>query len=166
MSEKLRVCGYCRVSTEKEDQRNSLENQREYFERYIKGKDGYIFKGIFYDEGISGTSLKNRSGFIKMLECAKNGEIDLILTKEVSRFARNTKDTLEYTRMLSGMGVGVIFIGDNIDTRCGDSEFRLTIMAGIAQEESRKISERVKWGQERQMEKGVVFGKSLLGYTV
>ena len=166
MEGKLRVCGYCRVSTEKDDQRNSLENQREYFERYIREKDGYIFKGIFYDEGISGTSLKNRNGFKKMLECAKNGELDLILTKEVSRFARNTKDTLEYTRMLSSMGIGVIFISDNIDTRCADSEFRLTIMAGIAQEESRKISERVKWGQERQMEKGIVFGKSLLGYIV
>ena len=96
-----------------------------------------------------------------MITEAESGEIDLIITKEVSRFARNTVDTLSYTRELKKFGVGVIFTLDNIDTRQSDGEFRLTIMASIAQEESRKTSERVKWGQRRQMEKGVV-----LGYTV
>ena len=89
---------------------------------------------------------------------AAEGEIDLILTKEVSRFARNTVDTLAYTRLLRRQGVGIVFIGDHIDTRQNDGEFRLTIMASVAQEESRKISERVKWGQQRSMERGVVFG--------
>ena len=101
-----------------------------------------------------------------MITEAESGEIDLIITKEVSRFARNTVDTLSYTRELKKFGVGVIFTLDNIDTRQSDGEFRLTIMASIAQEESRKTSERVKWGQRRQMEKGVVFGRDLLGYTV
>ena len=101
-----------------------------------------------------------------MIADAINGKIDLIITKEVSRFARNTVDTLSYTRKLKQFDVGVIFILDNIDSRDVDAEFRLTIMASNAQEESRKTSERVKWGQKRQMEKGVVFGRSLLGYIV
>lgn len=102
-----------------------------------------------------------------MIEKCKAGEIDLILTKEVSRLARNTVDTLAYTRMLKEYNVGVIFINDNIDTRDNDGEFRLSIMASVAQEESRKTSERVKWGQRRAMEKGVVFGNnSIYGYTL
>ncbi|MDE7223726.1 MAG: recombinase family protein [Acetatifactor sp.] len=101
-----------------------------------------------------------------MIKEAIQGEIDLILTKEVSRFARNTVDTLSYTRKLKDNGVGVIFTIDNIDTRDSDGELRLTIMASIAQEESRKTSERVKWGQKRRMEQGVVFGRDLIGYTV
>lgn len=94
------------------------------------------------------------------------GKFNLILTKEVSRFARNTVDTLSYTRKLKEAGVGVIFTIDNIDTRDSDGELRLTIMASLAQEESRKTSERVKWGQQRRMEQGVVFGRDMLGYTV
>lgn len=109
---------------------------------------------------------ENVPGFNCMIADAKNKEIDLIITKEVSRFARNTVDTLTYTRELKEFGVGVIFTLDNIDTRESDGELRLTIMASIAQEESRKTSERVKWGQKRQMEKGVVFGRDLIGYTV
>ncbi len=101
-----------------------------------------------------------------MIEEAFQGGIDLILTKEVSRFARNTIDTLSYTRKLKEMGVGVVFTIDNIDTRDSDGELRLTIMASIAQEESRKTSERVKWGQRRRMEQGVVFGRDLIGYKV
>lgn len=102
-----------------------------------------------------------------MIDDCKEGKIDLILTKEVSRFARNTVDTLEYTRMLKEYGVGVIFINDNIDTRQNDGEFRLSIMASVAQEESRKTSERVKWGQKRAMENGVVFGNnSIFGFDI
>lgn len=166
MQEKLRVAAYARVSTDKDDQTNSLENQKTYFKNYILDHEDWQLAEVYYDEGISGTQTKKRQGFRHMIEDAENKEIDLIVTKEVSRFARNTVDTLSYTRKLKDFGVGVIFTLDNIDTRDSDGEFRLTIMANIAQEESRKISERVKWGQKRQMEKGVVFGRDLLGYTV
>lgn len=162
----MNVCAYCRVSTDKDDQLNSLHNQQDYFESYIKNHDDWTLVRIFADEGISGTSTKKRVAFNEMIKCCENGEIDLILTKEVSRFARNTVDTLEYTRRLKRYGVGVLFINDNIDTRQNDGEFRLSIMASVAQEESRKTSERVKWGQKRSMERGVVFGNdSLFGYT-
>lgn len=166
MQEKLRVAAYARVSTDKDDQTNSLENQKTYFKNYILDHEDWQLAEVYYDEGISGTQTKKRQSFRHMIEDAENKEIDLIVTKEVSRFARNTVDTLSYTRKLKDFGVGVIFTLDNIDTRDSDGEFRLTIMASIAQEESRKISERVKWGQKRQMEKGIVFGRDLLGYTV
>ena len=121
---------------------------------------------VYADEGLSGTS-SDRPVFRRMLAAAAEGEIDLILTKEVSRFARNTVDTLAYTRLLRRQGVGIVFIGDHIDTRQNDGEFRLTIMASVAQEESRKISERVKWGQQRSMERGVVFGcNNIYGFTL
>ncbi|MBS6733805.1 MAG: recombinase family protein [Clostridiales bacterium] len=165
-NQKIRVAAYARVSTDKEDQSNSLTSQRTYFSDYITNHDGWILKEVYYDEGISGTQTKKRFGFNRMVQDALNGEIDLIITKEVARFARNTVDTLSYTRQLKAAGVGVIFTIDSIDTRDADGELRLTIMASIAQEESRKTSERVKWGQKRQMEKGVVFGRDLLGYTV
>ena len=163
---KIKVAAYARVSTDKDDQLNSLDNQRIYFQNYIKGNHDWEFVDLYWDEGISGTQTKNRVGFNNMIADAINGKIDLIITKEVSRFARNTVDTLSYTRKLKQFDVGVIFILDNIDSRDVDAEFRLTIMASNAQEESRKTSERVKWGQKRQMEKGVVFGRSLLGYIV
>ena len=163
---KLRVAAYCRVSTDKDDQTNSLISQRKYFADYITHHDDWVLIDVYYDEGISGTQTKKRAGFNAMIEDAMGGEIDLILTKEVCRFARNTVDTLSYTRKLKDNGVGVIFTIDNIDTRDSDGELRLTIMASIAQEESRKTSERVKWGQKRRMEQGIVFGRDLIGYTV
>jgi DNA invertase Pin-like site-specific DNA recombinase len=115
---------------------------------------------VYHDEGITGTSVKKREAFNRMIADAENKEVDLILTKEVSRFARNTVDTLSFTRKLTSNGVGVIFMNDGIDTRDKDGELRLTIMASIAQEESRKTSERVKWGMRRKMEDGYVFGHS------
>ena len=163
---KLRVAAYCRVSTDKDDQTNSLASQRRYFADYINCHEDWVLNDVYYDEGISGTQTKKRAGFNAMIEEAMQGSIDLILTKEVCRFARNTVDTLSYTRMLKDKGIGVVFTIDNIDTRDADGELRLTIMASIAQEESRKTSERVKWGQRRRMEQGVVFGRDLLGYTV
>jgi DNA invertase Pin-like site-specific DNA recombinase len=163
---KLRVAAYCRVSTDKNDQLNSLESQKKYFTDYINDQSGWELIGIYYDEGVSGTSTKMRAGFNRMISDAKAHKMDLILTKEVSRFARNTVDALSYTRLLKELGVGVIFMSDNIDTRDKDGELRLTIMASIAQEESRKTSERVKWGQRRRMEQGVVFGRDMLGYRV
>lgn len=154
----LRVAAYCRVSTDREDQANSLASQKTYFSDYIQQHNDWLLVDIYPDEGISGTTTRHREQFNRMIRDAEAGKIDLILTKEVSRFARNTVDTLEYTRRLKRLGVGVIFTNDNIDTRDNDGELRLTIMASIAQEESRKTSERVKWGQKRRMEAGVVFG--------
>ncbi|MGN0354506.1 MAG: recombinase family protein [Muricoprocola sp.] len=162
----LKVAAYARVSTDRENQINSLENQKQYFADYIRKHDGWKLVKIYYDEGISGTQTKKRTGFNQMMKDSMDGKIDLILTKEVSRFARNTVDTLSYTRKLNEHGVGVKFINDNIDSRDKDGELRLTIMSSIAQEESRKTSERVRWGQTRQMEKGIVFGRDLLGYYV
>ncbi len=163
---KIRVAAYCRVSTDKDDQANSLASQKQYFEEYIKQKLEWQLVEIYHDDGISGTSIKKRDDFNRMIADAEAGKIDLILTKEVSRFARNTVDTLQITRELKQMGVRVKFMNDNIDTFDTDGELRLTIMASIAQEESRKTSERVKWGQKRRMEQGVVFGRDLLGYRV
>lgn len=160
----LRVAAYCRVSTDKDDQKNSFEGQKSYFESYINSKADWELADIYADEGISGTSTKKRKQFNDMICAAKSGKIDMIITKEVSRFARNTIDTLQYTRDLKQIGVGVFFINDNINTMDSDGELRLTIMASIAQEESRKTSERVKWGQKRRMEQGVVFGRNILGY--
>lgn len=131
-----------------------------------KAKSNCIKDTIYIDDGYSGTQTKKRTSFNAMMEEAMRGSIDLILTKEVCRFARNTVDTLYYTRKLKEKGIGVIFTIDNIDTRDSDGELRLTLMASIAQEESRKTSERVKWGQKRRMEQGIVFGRDLLGYTV
>lgn len=156
----LRVAAYCRVSTDREDQANSLHSQQTFFRDYIQRHPDWSFFDIFADEGLSGTSTKKRKAFNRMIEAARERQIDLIITKEVSRFARNTVDTLNYTRQLRAWGVGVFFINDNIDTRENDGELRLTIMASIAQEESRKTSSRVKWGQQRRMEAGVVFGNN------
>lgn len=166
MKHNLRVAAYARISTDKDDQANSLESQKKYFADYIRMHEGWRLTSVYADEGISGTQTKNRAGFHAMIDAAMRGEVDLILTKEVCRFARNTVDTLSYTRQLKDAGTGVIFTIDNIDTREPDGELRLTIMACLAQEESRKTSERVKWGQLRRMEQGVVFGRDLLGYTV
>ncbi len=161
-----KVAAYCRVSTDKTDQANSFLSQQKYFKEYIDRNPDWILHQIFADEGLSGTSTKKRTAFHAMIAAAKNGTIDLIVTKEVSRFARNTLDTLQYTRELKRYGVGVIFMNDNINTLDPDAELRLSIMASIAQEESRKTSERVKWGQKRRMEQGVVFGRDMLGYDV
>ena len=163
---KRKVAAYCRVSTDNEDQANSFESQQRYFRQYIERNSDWELYEVFADEGISGTNTKKRKEFNRMIACAKNGDFDLIVTKEISRFARNTLDSIFYTRDLKKHGVGVIFLNDNINTLDGDAELRLAIMSSIAQEESRKTSERVKWGQKRQMEQGVVFGRSMLGYDV
>lgn len=162
----LRVSAYCRVSTDDGDQANSFASQQQFFRKYIEGNPDWELVGIFADEGISGTGTRKRREFNRMIDLAMSGGIDLIVTKEVSRFARNTVDTLQYTRSLKRAGVCVLFLSDNINTRDPDAELRLTIMASIAQEESRKTSDRVKWGQRRRMEQGVVFGRDMLGYDV
>ncbi len=162
----MNVAAYCRVSTDEEDQKNSFESQKLYFENYINNNPEWSLVNIYADEGITGTNTKKRVQFQKMINDASKGIIDLILTKEVSRFARNTVDTLSYTRQLKSWNVGVIFLSDNINTLDNDGELRLTIMASMAQEESRKTSERVKWGIKRKMENGFVFAPDLLGYDV
>lgn len=160
------VAAYCRVSTDKTEQNNSLQNQLLFFRNYIESNPGWKLYEIFADEGISGTNTKKRKEFNRMITCAKNGFFDLIITKEISRFARNTLDSIYYTRILKEHNVGVLFLNDNINTLDQDAELRLAIMSSIAQEESRKTSERVKWGQKRRMEQGIVFGRSMLGYDV
>lgn len=162
----LRVAAYCRVSTDRDDQANSFESQQRYFREYIARQPGWELAGIFADEGLSGTSTKKRLAFQRMIACAHAGLLDLIVTKEISRFARNTLDSIYYTRELRRLGIGVLFLSDNLYTLDGDAELRLTILASIAQEESRRTSERVKWGQKRRMEQGIVFGRDLLGYDV
>ena len=161
-----RVAAYCRVSTDKGDQANSFESQQLYFKAYIDRMTDWQLVEIYADKGSTGTNTKKRPEFNRMIAAAKGGGFDLIVTKEVTRFARNTVDALKYTRELKKHDVYVIFVNDGIDTREPDAELRLSIMATIAQEESRKTSDRVKWGQMRQMEKGVVFGRNMLGYDV
>lgn len=167
MAESLcRVAAYCRVSTDKADQINSFTGQQRFFREYVQAREGWTLVDIYADEGLSGTETRRRQGFLRMMADAQQGRFDLIVTKEVSRFARNTLDTLRYTRQLREIPVYVLFLNDNIHTGEGDAELRLTIMASLAQEESRRTSQRVKWGQKRRMEQGVVFGRSLLGYDV
>ena len=160
----MKVAAYCRVSTDSSDQMNSLENQTSFFQDYIRKNPDWDFVGVYSDEGVTGTSVAGRIQFSRMIEDAGRGEIDLILTKEVSRFARNTVDALNYTRQLRSLGVGVFFINDNINTLDSDGELRLSLMSMLAQEESRKTSARVRWGMRRQMEQGFVFAPPMLGY--
>ena len=161
----LRVTFYARVSTDHEEQLNSLENQVLYFENYIKSQENWTFVSGYIDEGISGTSVKKRDNFLKMINDAKRGMFNLILTKEISRFSRNTVDSIKYTQELLQESVGVFFLNDNINTFETDSELRLTIMSSIAQDEIRKLSERVRFGYRRSIEKGVVPGNdNFYGY--
>lgn len=165
-TEVIRVAAYCRVSTDKLDQANSLESQQRFFNEYITRNPLWELSRIYVDEGITGTNTLKREQFNQMIEDGMNGKFDMIITKEVSRFARNLLDSIAYTRDLRECGIRLIFLTDNIDTDQPDHEFRLAMMASLAQEESRKTSERVKWGQRRRMEQGVVFGRDMLGYDV
>ena len=162
----IKVASYCRVSTDRDDQANSFESQQRYFKEYIDRQPDWELYQVYADEGITGTSTKKRAAFNRMIADARQGKFQLILTKEVSRFSRNILDTISYTRELKTLGIGVLFTNDGISTLEPDAELRLSIMGSIAQEESRKTSSRVKWGQTRRMEQGVVFGRSLLGYNV
>lgn len=160
----LRTCAYCRVSTEKEQQLHSLEAQKQFFNEYINNNADWRFTRLYVDEGITGTNTKKRKGFNQMIQDAENNKYDFIVTKEISRFARNTLDSIYYTRKLKSQGIGVFFINDNLNTLDPDAELRLTIMACLAQEESRRCSERTKWGQTQSMKNGTVFGTCQFGY--
>jgi len=155
----IRAASYCRVSTEKDDQANSFEAQQRYFREYIERHPDWELFLVYADEGTTGTSTKKRTQFNRMIRDAYEGKFSLIITKEVSRFSRNLLDTIAYTRELKAIGVAVLFVSDGINTMDPDAELRLSIMASIAQEESRRTSARVTWGQTRQMERGVVFGQ-------
>ena len=155
-TQKLRVAAYARVSTEQDEQQSSYEAQLDYYTRYITSNPEWELAGIFSDEGISGTNTKKRDGFNQMVQKALDGEIDLILTKSISRFARNTVDTLQTVRELKTAGVEVRFEKENLHTMDPKCEMMLTIMSSLAQEESRSISENVRWGQRRSMEEGNV----------
>ena len=161
----LRVCYYARVSTDSVEQSSSIVNQVSYFEKYINDIKSWTLTKGYIDEGISGKDVCKREQFLKMIEDAKSDKFDLILTKSVSRFARNTMDSIYYTNLLLEYKVGVIFINDNINTFNSDSEFRLTLMASIAQDELRKLSESVRFGLKQSINRGVVLGSSnILGY--
>lgn len=161
----LKVCVYARVSTEHIEQKQSLVNQVEHFKSYILSNKNWIYVNSYIDNGISGTSDVKRESFMQMISDAKNGYFDLIITKEISRFSRNTLDSIKYTRLLLSYGVGVYFFSDNINTFFLDSEFRLTIMASMAQDEVRRLSQRVKFGMERAIERGEILGNDMLyGY--
>lgn len=162
----IKVASYCRVSTDKDDQANSFETQKAYFREYIQRNPDWELYEIYADEGITGTSTKKRTQFNRMMNDAYEGKFQMIITKEVSRFSRNILDTISYTRELRAMGIGVIFATDRINTLEPESEMTLSYIAAQSQEESRRTSARVVWGQTRQMERGVVFGQSLLGYDV
>ena len=163
---KLRVAAYARVSTDSDEQFTSYEAQVDYYTQYIHRNPEWSFVKVYTDEGISGTNTKNRAGFNEMIEDAMAGKIDLIVTKSVSRFARNTVDSLVTIRKLKGKGVQVYFEKENIYTFDGKGELLLTIMSSIAQEESRSISENVTWGQRKRFADGKVSlpYKQFLGY--
>ncbi len=162
----LKVCFYARVSTDKDEQLHSLSAQISFFNDYIKKVPNWEFIGSYIDEGISGTSVNKREEFLKMIEDAKRHNFDLILTKEISRFSRSTLDSIKYTQELLGSGVGVYFLNDNINTILPDSELRLTMMSSIAQDEVRRLSERVAFGMKRSIDNGIVLGCSnIYGYV-
>ena len=162
---KLRVVYYARVSTDKYDQLHSLEAQKAYFENLLERNPNWTFVKGYVDEGLTGTKIDKRDSFIEMMRDAKRGKYDLIVTKEVSRFARNTVECLSCTRELLTYGVAVLFENDNLNTIDEDCDFRLTTMASLAQEESRKTSERLKFGFRQSVQKGTVLGNdSIWGY--
>ena len=162
-----RAVAYCRVSTDKENQLHSLENQKDYFDKYISSDKDLEFIGIYADEGITGTSTKKREEFNKMMMDSKCGKFDVIFTKSVSRFARNIVDCISYVRELKQRNIEVRFITDNINSFDNDSELRLGFLSTFAQDESRQTSEKVLYGQQMSMKNGVVFGSNtMLGYNI
>lgn len=163
---KIRVAAYCRVSTDSEEQLNSYESQKRTYTQKIAENPEWEMAGLFADEGITGTSLQKRTEFNRMIAACKRGSIDIILTKSLSRFARNTVDCLETVRMLKARGIGVIFEKENIDTLTQSSEFIMTLFSGFAQAESESLSKNVTWGKQKSMEAGhVAFQyRALLGY--
>ena len=166
LKRKLQVAAYCRVSTEEEEQQSSYEAQCNYYTEKIMTNPDWTMAGIFAEEGITGTSTKKRDDFNRMIRKCRKKKIDLILTKSISRFARNTLDTIKYTRMLRAMGIGIYFEKENINTLDMDSEMLITMLGAFAQAESESISRNVAWGKRQAIREGKVFVnfKRLYGY--
>ena len=163
---KIRVAAYCRVSTDHEDQEGSFRNQVDYYTNLINNNPDWVMAGIFADEGISGTGTKKRSGFMDMIAACENHEVDLVITKSISRFARNTADSLKYSRKLKSLGIPVIFEKEGVNTMDKSGELMFTILSSLAQEESRNISENTAWGIRSKFQQGIphLNTESLLGY--
>jgi DNA invertase Pin-like site-specific DNA recombinase len=167
LEKKENTGAYARVSTKEEEQESSFERQVEYYTEFIKSNPAYNFVGIFSDPGISGTRAKKRPGFLNMIEECRKGNIDRILVKSIARFARNTVDALTYIRELKELGVAVYFENEKIDTLTPGGEVLITILAGMAEQESRNISHNILWANEKKLQKGEVHiaTKNFLGYT-
>lgn len=163
---KKRVAAYARVSTDYEDQLNSYKVQCEEYTKVIQSNPNYIFSGIFADQGLSGTQAKKRPEFMKMIAKAKAGDLDLILTKSISRFARNVVDTITTVREFRELGVEIYFEKENISSLDPKIDFMLTILSSIAQEESRSISSNVKWAYDKKFKNGIVDARRIYGYDV
>lgn len=164
--EMINVVNYLRVSTKHSDQRNSLENQKDFFEYYVQEHPNWNLVGTYIDEGITGTNTKKRVAFNQMIEDAKNKKFKMIITKEVSRFARNTLDVIAYTRMLKKFNIGVYFLLEDLNSLDENAENRLTDYASHAQDESHKTSRRVTWGIHNRMKQNFVFGNHVFGYDL
>lgn len=164
-NQKKRVCAYARVSTDSEKQEESLENQIQYYENLISANPDYEFIGVFADRGITGTT-EERPEFQKMLQIARNGKVDLIITKSISRFARNTAIVLETVRELKLLNIEVRFEKENINTLSGDGELMLTVLSSFAQEESKNVSDNIKWRMRKKFQQGemIINTKRFLGY--
>lgn len=164
--QKIRVAAYCRVSTEQDEQLNSFENQVDYYTKYINERTDYEMVDIYADEGISGTNTKKRGGFNRMIADCAAGKIDLVITKSISRFARNTQDCLMYSRKLKELGIGIIFEKEGINTLDASGELLFTILSSLAQEESRNISENTTWGIRHKFQNGIPHHNALtfMGY--
>ena len=164
---KLRVAAYCRVSTETEEQNSSYEVQVAHYTEFIKKNTEWEFAGIFADDGISGTNTKKREEFNRMIDECMEGKIDLVITKSISRFARNTLDCLKYIRQLKEKNISVFFEKENINTMDAKGDVLLTIMASLAQQESQSLSQNVKLGLQYRYQQGKVQvnHKRFMGYT-
>lgn len=164
---KKRVAAYCRVSSQKDEQMHSLAAQVDYYTQLLSADKDCEFAGIYADEGISGTRTKNRAEFLRLIEDCRAGKVDAIITKSVSRFGRNTVDTLVFTRELKSMGVDIFFEKENLHTSSSEGELLLTLMAAVAESEAVSMSDNIKWGKRRRYEKGMVdsIALTMLGYT-
>ena len=160
---KLKVCAYCRVSTQTNEQALSLENQTLAYERLIKSNPEYEFAGVYHDRAITG-SKENRPGLQQMLSDARSGKIDLIITKSISRFARNTVTVLKYSRELKEIGVGILFEEENINTLSTEGEVMISAISAIAEEELRSFSANQKWVIQKRYKEGIVNTQNMMGY--
>lgn len=158
IKERLRVCAYCRVSTDNEEQLNSYQSQLKYYDEKINSKSEWQFAGIYADEAITGTLDFKRTEFMRMIADSMSGKIDMILTKSISRFARNTLDTLKYVRMLREKNIAILFEEENLNTTTGAGELMLTILSAMAQQESENISSHVLLGLKMKKDRGELIG--------